>query len=152
MKETRGIRNHNPGNIDRQPGVRWQGMAEDQSGDSRFIVFIAPQWGIRALARVLITYMTARKARDGSKIDTIREVIDRWAPPNENNTGAYARHVAELTGIGIDDPIRPDYSTLRRLVPAIITHENGVQPYSAAQIDDGLALAGLRPGEPEVML
>lgn len=147
MKATRGIRNHNPGNIDRHPGVRWQGMAEDQSGDSRFVVFSDPRWGIRAIARVLITYMTARKARDGSRIDTIRDVIDRWAPPNENNTGAYARHVAELTGIDIDDPIQPDYPTLRRLVPAIITHENGVQPYGDDVIDDGLALAGLNPDD-----
>lgn len=147
MQVPRGIRNHNPGNIDRHPGVRWQGMADDQAGDSRFVIFADPRWGIRAIARVLITYMTARKARDGSKIDTIREVIARWAPPSENDTGAYARHVADLTGIGIDDPIQPDYSTLRRLVPAIIAHENGIQPYGAAQIDDGLALAGVQPDD-----
>lgn len=152
MNAPRGIRNHNPGNIDRHPGVHWHGQAADQSSDSRFVVFLAPEWGIRALARVLITYMTARKARDGSRIDTIREVIDRWAPPSENNTGAYAQHIADLTGIGLDDPIKPDYPTLRRLVPAIITHENGIQPYSDHQIDEGLKLAGIHQGEPEVML
>lgn len=145
MKETRGIRNHNPGNIDRQPGVRWQGMTEDQSGDSRFVVFSDARWGIRAIVRVLITYMTSRQARDGSKIDTIRDVIDRWAPPTENHTGAYARHVAELTGIGIDTPIQPDYPTLRKLALAIITHENGVQPYSDDVMDDALSLAGVTP-------
>jgi len=30
-KLTRGIRNNNPGNIDRQPGVRWQGQSADQA-------------------------------------------------------------------------------------------------------------------------
>lgn len=146
MQPTRGMRNHNPGNIDRQPGVRWQGMAEDQSGDKRFVVFQAPKWGIRAIARVLITYQDARQARDGSKIDTIKEIIERWAPPNENNTGGYAAHVAQMTGIGINDRLDVyDYATMKALVTAIITHENGQQPYDDATLDAGLKLAGIEP-------
>ncbi|HRD65706.1 MAG TPA: hypothetical protein PKY50_06075 [Candidatus Competibacter sp.] len=145
-KLTRGIRNNNPGNIDRQPGVRWQGQSADQSGDSRFVVFDAPKWGIRAIARVLITYQDKRRAKDGSKIDTIREIVDRWAPPVENDTGAYAEHVAKLTQIGIDDTLDVyDYATLRALVAAIITHENGFNPYDADTLDAGLKLAGIEP-------
>lgn len=149
----RGIRNNNPGNIDRHPGVKWKGMAPDQSGDARFVVFVSPEWGIRAIARTLITYQDSRQARDGSKIDTIREIVERWAPPVENNTSAYAKHVAELTGIGIDDLIDVyDYPTMRALVTAIITHENGCQPYTPTQIANGLELAGLHPGErPDVL-
>ena len=45
----RGIRNHNPGNIDK--GADWEGLADDQSSDSRFCVFKDPVWGIRAMAR-----------------------------------------------------------------------------------------------------
>lgn len=146
MKTTRGIRNHNPGNIDRHPKVRWQGMSADQSGDRRFVVFDAPKWGIRAIARVLITYQDARQAADGSKIDTIREIIARWAPPVENDTGAYAQHVAKLTRLGVDEKIDVyDHATMRALVIAIITHENGVQPYDDATIDAGLKLAGIEP-------
>lgn len=142
----RGFRNNNPGNIDRHPGVRWQGQAADQSGDPRFIVFKAPEWGIRAIARVLITYQDKRRARDGGRIDTIQEIIDRWAPPSENNTGAYARHVARLTGIGVDETLDVyDYETMCALVQAIITHENGVQPYSSEIIARGLGLAGIVP-------
>ena len=142
----RGIRNHNPGNIDRHPGVRWQGMAADQSSDKRFVVFQSPKWGIRAIARVLITYQDKRQARDGSKIDTIREIIDRWAPPNENHTTAYAEHVARLTQIGVDEHLDVyDYSTMKALVTAIITHENGQQPYDDATLDAGLKLAGIEP-------
>jgi len=37
----RGIRNHNPGNIEK--GDPWQGLAADQSGDPRFAVFAAPE-------------------------------------------------------------------------------------------------------------
>lgn len=145
-KMPRGISNHNPGNIDRKTGVRWQGQASDQSRDNRFVVFDAPKWGIRAIARVLITYQDARQARDGSRIDTIQDIIDRWAPPNENNTSAYAAHVALLTGIGVQDRLDVyDYRTMRALVASIITHENGCQPYSDATIDAGLKLAGIEP-------
>lgn len=146
MKPTRGLRNHNPGNIDRKPGVRWQGQSADQSGDPRFVVFDHPKWGIRAIARVLITYQDKRRAADGSRIDTIREIVDRWAPPNENDTGAYAAHVSQLTRIGADDEIDVyDYATMRALVNAIIVHENGRNPYDADTLDAGLKLAGVEP-------
>lgn len=151
MKATRGIRNNNPGNIDRHVGVRWQGQAADQSGDRRFVVFDSPKWGIRAIARILITYQDARDAADGSKIDTIREIIARWAPPAENDTGAYATHVATLTRIGVDQTIDVyDYATMKALVAAIITHENGAQPYDDATLDAGLKLAGIDPPRPPI--
>lgn len=143
----RGIRNCNPGNIDRKPGVKWLGMMEDQSGDPRFVVFQNASWGIRAIARVLITYQTARMARDGTPIDTIREIIERWAPPVENKTSAYVTHVSKLTGIAPDARIDvSDYDTMRALVIAIITHENGCQPYSDAEIESGLSIANVVPG------
>lgn len=150
----RGIRNYNPGNIDRLPGVRWQGQAADQSGDPRFVVFNGPRWGIRAIARVLITYQDKRRAKDGSRIDSVREFIERWAPASENDTGAYAKAVASALGIGPDDE-RVDvyhYETMRTLVLAIIRHENGPGPLPGGQwygepiIVDGLALAGIVPG------
>lgn len=141
----RGIRNHNPGNIERQPGVRWQGADADQSGDSRFVVFKDPRWGIRAIARTLITYQDKRRARNGSRIDSVQEIIDRWAPPHENNTSAYARQVAKALGVGVDDETIDvyDYRTMRGLVVAIIRHENASQPYSNDIIDAGLQLAGI---------
>lgn len=142
----RGIRNYNPGNIERRPGVRWQGQASDQSGDPRFVVFAAPRWGIRAIARILVTYQDARQAQDGSKIDTLREIIARWAPATENDTGAYVAHVAHLAGIGSDRRIDVyDFKTMRALVEAIIVHENGENPYADAEIDAGLRLAGIAP-------
>lgn len=44
----------------------------------------------------LITYRDKRKAKDGRKIDSIRAVIERWAPPrsDNNNCAAYAKSVA----------------------------------------------------------
>jgi len=115
----RGIRNHNPGNIERT-GDRWQGMSADQSGDARFVVFDSPVWGLRALARILRNY-----GRQGA--DTIGEVIARWAPSVENDTGAYVDAVARAVGINANDRIEPEH--LPALMAAIVQHENGRQPY-----------------------
>jgi len=151
LRMPRGIRNNNPGNIERD-GTRWQGMAARQT-DGRFIVFSEARWGIRAIARILITYQDKRRAADGSRIDTVRKFISRWAPPVENNTDAYARAVANALGVGVDDPDIDvyDYDTMRGLVSAIIQFENGSPPwhriggwYQDAEIERGLLLAGIQ--------
>ena len=53
MSQPRGIRNNNPGNIEHN-GTNWQGM-DNPPHDGRFIRFVTPQYGIRAMARVLTT-------------------------------------------------------------------------------------------------
>lgn len=138
MSVPRGIRNHNPGNI-RRSADPWQGLARDQNDDA-FFQFAEPKWGIRALARVLISY------QDRHGLRTVRAIISRWAPPVENKTSSYIDHVAHRLGVGAEDPLDiHDYRVLRGLVEAIIAHENGQQPYTDAQIDAGLVLAGVEP-------
>lgn len=148
-----GIRNFNPGNIRHAQGVRWQGMAATQA-DTNFVQFTGPRWGIRAIARVLITYQDKRLAADGSRIDSVREIIERWAPPTENNTEAYVLAVSRALGLdpnfeGVDVY---DYEVMRVLVPTIIRHENGAGPlpgglwYGESLIADGLLLAGIERG------
>lgn len=140
---TRGIRNNNPGNIERN-ATRWQGMSSDQSRDERFIQFDHAKWGIRAIARILITYQDKRRAKDGSPIDTIQEIIDRWAPPFENPTDRYAHHIALVLSTGVNEVIDVyEYDTMINLVKSIIHFENGVQPYSDDTINQGLRLAGI---------
>lgn len=149
----RGIRNFNPGNIRHVAHVRWQGMASDQ-GDGEFVQFSGPRWGIRAIARVLITYQDKRQARDGSRIDTVREFIERWAPATENDTQSYTASVSRAIGIHPDqDSVDVyDFDVMRALVLAIIRHENGPGPlpdghwYGDAIIAEGLALAGIERG------
>lgn len=135
MSTPRGIRNNNPGNIDRT-AEKWQGMAADQSSDSRFVVFSAPVWGLRALAKVLLSYQRKHGLR------TPAAIIGRWAPPVENDTGAYARQVAKALGVGVGDQINLQQpETLQRLLPAIVQHENDQQPYPAALIAEAVRLA-----------
>jgi len=137
-----GIRNNNPGNIE-LTATRWQGMAEEQTHD-RFIQFAHPKWGIRAIARILITYQDKRTSYNGSAIDSIDEIIHRWAPPFENPTEKYSQYVAQQVGMSTVGKIDVyDYSTMKAIVESIIYFENGSQPYDDATIDQGLRLAGI---------
>src|SRR5690625_5040898 len=140
-KLPRGISNRNPGNI--ELGDPWQGLAPKQT-DGRFAQFVSPAYGIRALARTLITY------QDKYGIRTVSGAIHRWAPPVENDTGSYVRAVQRAVGGDLVD--MHDYRYLRPLAEAIIKHENGIGPlknantwYDSATIDKGLELAGVRP-------
>lgn len=128
MTPTRGERNNNPGNIERNT-IRWQGMSDDQSGDKRFIVFDTPEMGIRALAKLLLNYQNIHD------LNTITQIINRWAPSNENDTSAYVNAVANEVGVKPDDKINlNDPETLSKLVTAIIRHENGRVIYAEATI------------------
>ena len=147
---TRGIRNNNPGNI--KIGAPWEGlmpremMNAHQLAEKVFCVFLTAPYGIRPIARVLITYQDKRRAADGSRIDTVREIIERWAPTVENNTDSYVAHLRHLLDVDEGEKIDvKNWATMWGLVTGIITHENGCQPYTDAQIEQGLILAGLTP-------
>lgn len=130
----RGIRNKNPGNI--RHGSKWRGLAEVQN-DPDFCVFDCPTYGIRALCRILLVYQWTYRLK------TIKAIISRYAPTIENNTNAYAEHVAQQTGFGVDQEIDvTDPTVMVALVKAIILHENGEMPYTW-EIADGLLLAGI---------
>lgn len=132
----RGIRNNNPGNI--RHGDKWQGLAENQT-DSSFCMFTSPEYGIRALAKVLLNY------QNKYGLDTVRQIINRYAPENENDTGAYIDSVAGQLGILPDDKINlADKVTLLILIKAIIRHENGEQPYSNETLLNGIKMAGVK--------
>ncbi|HEO9965015.1 TPA: hypothetical protein QIR18_001646 [Klebsiella aerogenes] len=129
----RGVRNNNPGNLEASSSNPWVGQT---GSDGRFAKFETPEHGIRALGRNLISYQ-----RQG--IDTVSEIINRWAPPTDNNdTAAYIKSVCAQLGVKADQPLdasNPD--TLQALCAAIIKHENGSQPYSNEQLSTGVSAA-----------
>ncbi|MFA7954084.1 hypothetical protein [Escherichia coli] len=129
----RGIRNNNPGNLEYSKTNPWVGQTGD---DGRFAKFETPEHGIRALGRNLMSYQ-----RQG--IDTVSEIINRWAPPaDKNDTMSYIKAVCEQLGVSADEPLdasNPD--TLKALCAAIIHHENGSQPYSDQQLTAGVSAA-----------
>jgi hypothetical protein len=130
----RGLRNRSPGNI-RYTGEGWYGMkGVDPDG---FVQFDTPQNGIRAIGIILRNY--ERKHH----LDTVRMIINRWAPPSENNTGAYVMFVAGALGVEPDRKIDVHHrDTLATLVRAIIQMETGErQPYPPSIVMSGVDAA-----------
>ena len=131
----RGIRNHNPGNI--RHGDKWQGLSVEQT-DSSFCVFDAPEYGIRALAKILLNY----ERKYG--LNTVRKIINRYAPEVENDTASYVASVAGQLGVAADEVIDiNDTAVMLVLVKAIIRHENGCQPYDNEVLIKGIRMAGV---------
>lgn len=144
----RGIRNNNPGNI--EAGQPWQGLANasdylpDQQPETRFAVFQHPKYGIRAMVKLLRTYQSKYK------LGSVYQLIGRYAPSSENNTMAYAVAVANHVDVGVNDRVDMGNDVVaRRMVEAIIQHENGMQPYPDQVITDGLMLAGMMVNAPQ---
>ena len=132
----RGIRNNNPGNI--RKGEKWKGLSEHQT-DSSFCIFVSPEYGIRALVKILLTYYKKYQ------LNTVKKIISRYAPPNENETESYIKSVANQLGVASDEVIDlSSVAVLAVLLRAIIRHENGEQPYSDEQILKGIHLAGVK--------
>jgi hypothetical protein len=112
----RGLRDNNPGDLQQPPGQQWQGTV---GMDGPFVVFADTTWGLRALARDLITKISV----DG--LDTIATLINQYAPPSENDTADYISSVAADSGIGAGDQLGTDQDTITSLMRAIVNHEIG---------------------------
>lgn len=132
MVENRGIRNRNPGNI--RLGDNWVGLAEMQP-DKEFCTFSHVKYGIRALYKILKKYQLVYNLK------SVKEIINRYAPPNENNTGSYINSVAKRIGVKPTETIDVnDKLVALELIKAIIKHENGTNPYTDEQIMEGINL------------
>jgi hypothetical protein len=126
----RGIRNNNPGNI--VYGKFAQSMGATGS-DGRFAVFQSMEDGIKAAVKLLEGYVA-------KGTDTVRKIISKWAPANENNTSAYVDAVAKKLGISADTKLSGDQ--LGGVANAIFQHENGrafgnVSAMSGARLGSG---------------
>ena len=134
-EEPRGIRNCNPGNI--RVGQPWQGLCGIQS-DGEFAQFVSMQYGVRAMAKILMTYQEKYGLR------TVRSMIGRWAPPSENDTAAYVSSVAKAMGVDPDATLTLDAPTLAAMIRGIAAQENGAAVNAAlsdADVAAGVAMA-----------
>ena len=122
---SRGLRNNNPGNI-RRSRVRYKGEVRP-SRDPDFKEFSTMAYGYRAVFVLLDTY----RSRYG--LTTIRQMLNRYAPPTENFTEGYVRFVADCAGVMPDEFI--DTRSEKDMIPIVAAMskiENGV----AANIED----------------
>ena len=116
---SRGLTNCNPGNI-RQSKTRYKGERRP-SRDSEFKEFESMAYGYRAMFVLLDTY----SRRYG--LCTIRQMLNRYAPPKENFTEGYIRFVSAKTGIAPDEIVNS--RAARDMVPIVAAMsqiENGV--------------------------
>lgn len=122
---SRGLRNNNPGNI-RRSKVRYKGEVHP-SRDPDFKEFSTIAYGYRAVFVLLDTY----RSRYG--LTTIRQMLNRYAPPTENFTEGYVRFVADYSGVMPDEVIDTrNEMDMIPIVSAMSKIENGV----AANIED----------------
>lgn len=136
MTQTRGERNNNPGNIREYANdAHWQGERATDD-DPAFEEFVTAEAGIRALGKTLLSYQRKHGLR------TVRVIINRWAPTNENDTSAYVDSVAKQMTVSADADIDLEQSfRLFDITKAIIRHENGRVIYTDTQIEEGVAKA-----------
>ncbi|MCD4631679.1 structural protein [Proteus mirabilis] len=132
VRPARGERNNNPGNI--RHGSKWQGLSAQQT-DPSFCQFVSPEYGIRAIYKLLQTY----QKKYG--LCSIREIINRYAPPKENNTEGYIQRVAKELNVSTEDCVSVSKKEVAiALATAIVGVELGYQPYSQKVFEDAWLL------------
>ena len=77
------------------------------------------KYGLRAAFVLLRTYSSKYK------LNSIRDIVTRWAPPSENDTEAYIRTVCCLTGFGGNQ--RLTGQDWPKLVQAMAKVESGIR-------------------------
>jgi len=130
------IFNNNPGNI-RTSSTNWNGEVT-QPGEE-FERFSDMHMGVRASARILRRYVSKYG------IDTINKIIDRYAPPVDNNpnNANYAKHVSTGSGFDVNEKIDlNDPQVLIKLMRPIFQFENGQK--EAAKISDADIQRGVK--------
>lgn len=128
----RGVRNNNPGNL-RKTEIQWQGKAAGT--DPAYETFVSPEAGIRALA-LNAKHLQANGAQ------SVSDLVSQWAPRSENDTAAYIADVAKSMGVSPDAPVDLNNpATLTSFTNAIISHENGGNPYSPDTVQAGVTAA-----------
>lgn len=98
------------------------------------------KYGVRAICKCLQTYQTKYH------LQTIEQLIERWAPPSENNTKAYINNVSShFTKFANGQTIVSAFNEidLVHLFWGIVRQENGMLAYNISIEDEnaGIALA-----------
>ena len=109
---------NNPGNI-RKDGQHWLGETEPSSNAS-FKEFDTIAYGYRAMFIDL-------RSKINAGTNTLRKIIYKYAPPNENNTTIYVSNVSEWSGVDADQELTLDIGdAIFNIVCAMSRQENGI--------------------------
>lgn len=103
---------NNPGNL------RWaEGYETSNTKSGKFAVFPTLDEGVLAATKQLQIY-----GQRGT--NTVRDIVSKWAPSNENNTEEYIRHVVRSTKFNENEKLNlNDPYVLAKLISAIASKE-----------------------------
>ena len=129
-KTPRGVKNCNPLNIRLPKNAKWAGLAKEQT-DRSFCQFASMTYGWRA------AFILLRKYYFVYELKTLRDIISRWAPPEDNNpTNIYIETVEKL----VQDAKINLFADSKLPDPDITPHVWAVIAASMAQVENGRAL------------
>lgn len=145
------LRNLNPGNLEYNPDIPYEGLASPPS-DGKFFIFTSAQYGIRAIMETLHAY----HFKHG--LNTPKDIVTRYAPektatnPNENDTQAYINAVCSWNGWKEDQVLNfTDPHTYIGFAQSVAVHESGINPnhfpvawYSDSVYQEAFALTGFQ--------
>lgn len=128
---SRGLKNNNPGNL-RHSNDKWQG--EVKGSDKAFKTFSSIEWGYRAMFKLLQNYQKLYG------LNTLEDMINRYAPPVENHTDNYISAVEQSAKVRRNVPIdTKNKDVMIRVVSAMSRVENGV-PAVLSDVEKGWEL------------
>jgi len=112
----RGVRNNNPGNI--KDGDFAKSQPGYMGSDGTFAKFDSVANGTSALDNLLVKNYSGL---------TVAQLINKYAPPSENNSSAYANSVAKRLGIDVNSvPNLNDQDVRNALRYSIVSIEQGI--------------------------
>jgi hypothetical protein len=127
----RSVRNHNPTNlryISRNP---FNGQIGNDGG---YGIYETDALGVRAAFLNLWNYFT-------SGTNTIRTIVSKWAPSNENPTQAYINFLAQWVKVSPDQPLQ--YSTHAvAIIQGLARFETGFEAWPLSFFKQGYQDAG----------
>lgn len=108
---------NNPFNIRANASNKWTGKTTKTG--AAFESFDKLENGVRAGIKILKTYF------EKYNLHTVKDIISRFAPNNENDTENYINFVSKQVGVTPDQHLTGDKETMRKLSKAICKMENG---------------------------
>jgi hypothetical protein len=138
----RSVRNNNPGNLRYSPNLVKPGYVLEKAvgADSGgFAIFATPQDGLEAMEKQVRLDTQTRGM-------TLSQFVNKYAPPNENDTNKYTKFVSDRTGLMANDRIPA--SKIPEVMNAMILMEGGrpaSQYYASVGGSDRMLVASATP-------
>lgn len=161
-KQTRGVRNNNPGNLEYGDFSRKHGAT---GSDGRFAIFPTMEMGIKAQQALIFESMGGRSNRQeipghekGYRDKNLREMIHAYAPKSDfNDTERYIAVVARGAGVNPTGKTMKDFSAEERfrISNTMFMHESrysmagSFKPQAGVVASAGKVTVGGGGGEPK---